>query len=241
MATALIFAGGTGSRMNSKAKPKQFLELHGKSILIYTIEYFELNEEVDNIVVVCLADWIDTLKEQLKRNYITKVKSIVEGGKSGQESIYNGLKEIYRNSSNPDKEIVLIHDGVRPLISSQLITKSIQSVREFGSAITVVPVKESIISTDDSDKIQKIHKRNNLKMARAPQSFYLKDIWYVHNEAIKDNKSNMVDSASLMMEYGYKLHTIDGVEENIKITTSFDYYIFRAIYEARENSQILGL
>ena len=95
MNTALIFAGGSGTRMNSKTKPKQFLELNGKAIIIHTIEYFERCSEIDNIAVVCIADWIDYFKELLKKNFITKVKWVVPGGSTGQESIYNGLKAIY--------------------------------------------------------------------------------------------------------------------------------------------------
>lgn len=239
MITAVIFAGGTGQRMNSKTKPKQFLQLHGKSIILYTIENFEFHNEIDNIVVVCLEGWIDTLREELNRFNITKVSAIVPGGDSGQSSIYNGLKEAHRQSKSQE-DIVLIHDGVRPFVSEKLISDNIASVKKYGSAITVVPAKESIVRTEGS-LIKDIYKRNTLTIAKAPQSFYLKDIWEVHNRAIKDGKKGIIDSAELMNIYGYELHTVEGLEENIKITTAYDYYIFRAIYEAKENSQIYGI
>ncbi|HYF84379.1 MAG TPA: IspD/TarI family cytidylyltransferase [Clostridia bacterium] len=238
--TALIFAGGTGKRMNSKSKPKQFLDLHGKPIIIHTIEYFEDHDEIDNIAVVCIAEWVNALKENLKLFNITKVKWIVEGGQTGQESIFNGLKAIYNDCDNPEDDIVLIHDGVRPLISEQLITENIESVRKYGSAITVSQAKETIVSIDGNEKISEIACRNVARIAKAPQSFYLKDIMTEHKRANEDNVVGMIDSASLMMYYGYNLHTIEGPPENIKITTPMDYYIFRAIYEARENSQIFG-
>lgn len=240
MVTALIFAGGTGKRMNSKSKPKQFLDLHGKPIIIHTIEYFEDHDEIDNIAVVCIAEWVNALKENLKLFNITKVKWIVEGGQTGQESIFNGLKAIYNDCDNPEDDIVLIHDGVRPLISEQLITENIESVRKYGSAITVSQAKETIVSIDGNEKISEIACRNVARIAKAPQSFYLKDIMTEHKRANEDNVVGMIDSASLMMYYGYNLHTIEGPPENIKITTPMDYYIFRAIYEARENSQIFG-
>ncbi|MFH5778026.1 IspD/TarI family cytidylyltransferase [Heyndrickxia oleronia] len=241
MVTALIFAGGTGKRMNSKSKPKQFLELHGKPILIHTIEYFEEHEEVDSIAVVCIPTWIDTLRDILKRYNITKVKWIVEGGNTGQESIFNGLNAIYNDCEEPKETIVLIHDGVRPLISEQLITDNIAIVKNYGSAITVSKAKETVTSIDSEGLIGMIADRTAARIAKAPQSFYLFDIMSAHKRAKQDNINEMIDSASLMKYYGYPLHTVECSSENIKITTPIDYYIFRAIYEARENSQIFGL
>lgn len=241
MATALIFAGGTGSRMNSKSKPKQFLNLFGKPVIIHTLEHFEYSEEIDSIAVVCRESWIGYLKEQLKHHYFEKVRWVVSGGETGQQSIYNGLKAIYESCDNPEETIVLIHDGVRPLINDKLISDNIEAVKQFGSAITVTKVVETVIHTNDNNEIVDIPSRKYAKIAKAPQSFYLSDIMAAHEKAIADNLFHMIDSASLMMHYGHKLHTVDGPVENIKITTPSDYYIFRAIYEARENSQIFGL
>lgn len=240
MNTALIFAGGSGTRMNSKSKPKQFLELNGKAIIIHTLEYFERCSEIDNIAVVCIEDWIDYLKELLKKNFITKVKWIVPGGSTGQESICNGLKAIYADCPDPKDSVVLIHDGVRPLISEQLIMDNIECVKKHGSSITVVPQNETVVSIDDTNMICGTTERSTARIARAPQSFILEDITEAHRKAIAEGKNNMIDSASLMMEYGHKLHVVEGPIENIKITTPSDFYIFRAIFEARENSQIFG-
>ena len=117
MNIALIFAGGTGQRMNSRTKPKQFLELNGKPILIHTLEHFEDHPEIDAVVVVCLKDWIPYLEDLVDRFSLHKLRWIAEGGASGQESIRNGLYTLERDESVPDDSIVLIHDGVRPLIS----------------------------------------------------------------------------------------------------------------------------
>ena len=235
----LIFACGVGSRMNSKQRPKQFLELNGRAIIIHTLEYFERHREIDAICIVCVEDWIEHLKELLERYHIKKVKFVVPGGETGQASIYNGLKAIHDNDEYKDS-IVLIHDGVRPLISEQLITDNILCVKENGSAITVAPAIETIVSTDAKNSITKIMDRKDCKLARAPQSFFMKDIFEVHTKAIADGNTNMIDSASLMQHYGFKLTTVDGPVENIKITTPMDFYLFRAIYEIRENSQIFG-
>ena len=240
MVSALILAGGTGSRMNSKSMPKQFLELHGKPIIIHTLEFFEKNKSIDNIVVVCLAGWIDYLKEQVKKFNLNKPIFYVEGGKDGQSSRYNGLKFLYSQSTTPNSDIVLIHDGVRPLITDELITTCIESVKNNGSAITVSPARETITVVNDDNTIELATNRTYTKIARSPQGFFLEDIVKTHETAIKDGINNSTDAAALMLQYNKVLHTIEGPVENIKITTPSDYYIFRALYEARENSQILG-
>ena len=239
MNIALIFAGGTGQRMNSKSKPKQFLELHGKPILVHTLEYFENHEKIDAICIVCLSGWEEELRRMLKLYQIEKVKWITTGGETGHDSIYNGLKVLMKECNSDD--IVLIHDGVRPLITEELISANIDMVKIHGNAITVEAVAESIVVMDDSDNvINSIPKRHLTKVAKAPQSFYLKDIWEVHELAQKDGFKS-IDSSDLMYRYGRVLYTVKSTPYNIKIATPSDYYVFRAIYEARENSQIFGL
>ncbi|MCI9595650.1 MAG: 2-C-methyl-D-erythritol 4-phosphate cytidylyltransferase [Lachnospiraceae bacterium] len=239
MNIAIIFAGGTGQRMNTRTKPKQFLELHGKPILVYTIEQFQNHKLIDEIILVSLEDWIDYCEELIDKYKLTKVNTIVPGGRNGQESIYHGLrkaKELY------DKDtIVLIHDGVRPLIDQETITKNINSVKLNGSAITVIPATETIIMTGESGQVETIIDRSKCRMARAPQSFWLLDIVQAHERAIKENKTSFIDSVSLMQFYGFKLYPIEGSIENIKITTPLDFYTFKSIIDARENFQILGI
>ena len=239
MNIGLIFAGGSGARMNTKGMPKQFLQMNGKAIIIHTLEYFERCKDIDAIVVVCLEEYIEYLQSLLSANRITKVKRIVPGGKCGQESIYHGLCAAEEITDGED--IVLIHDGVRPLISEELLSSSIQMVKEKGNAITVTPATETIVQTENGETISNIIDRKSCYIAKAPQSFYLKDILKVHRQAIVDNKCDCIDSASLMREYGYSLNLLEGSNENIKITNPSDFYILRAILEARENSQIFGL
>ena len=240
MNIALIFAGGTGQRMNSGTRPKQFLELHGKPIIIYTIEHFENHPEIDGIAVVCLESWSPYFRRQLQKFGVEKVKWIVPGGATGQGSIRNGLTALWEDGSVPRDATVLIHDGVRPLINEKVITDNIDSVRRFGNGITVTPAIETVISINGGGEVDKIYDRSVCRLARAPQSFRLCDIVEAHRKAAADGKENMIDSAMLMSHYGATLHIVDGPAENIKITTPSDYYTFRAMYEARENTQILG-
>lgn len=241
MNIALIFAGGVGSRMNSKSKPKQFLELNGKPIIIHTIEHFEKHEEIDQIAVVCIESWIDFLKNELEKYNIKKVTCIIPGGNTAQDSTRKGLFTIEKIiNCKPEDVVVLIHDGVRPLINEDLITDNIESVKKYGNAITVVPAIETIVEVNDQE-IDEVLNRSRCKMARAPQSFVLKDILDAERKSIEDKWDEAIDCASLMHHYGIKLHTVDGPVENIKITNPSDFYIFRAMVEARENSQIWGI
>ena len=239
MNIGVIFAGGVGSRMHSKVKPKQFLEIHNKPIIIHTLEHFEKNEEIDAVVIACIEEWIPYLEKLLYKFRIEKVKKIVAGGKSGQLSIYNGLcaaKEIAQNK----RAIVLIHDGVRPLISSGLLSDNIRCVKEHGSAITAGVVKETIVVVDEEGCIEHVPSREKSRVAKAPQSFWLDDILNAHNRALKENICDAIDSCTLMKQYGYKLYMIDGPYENIKITSPDDFYTMRAILDAKENAQIYG-
>ena len=240
MNIGVIFAGGVGCRMRSKERPKQFLEICNKPIIVYTLEHFENNADIDAIVIACLEEWIPYLEELLYKYRIEKVKKIVPGGRTGQLSIYNGLlaaKEI----AGEEDSVVLIHDGVRPLINSRLLSENIKCVKENGSAITTGVVKETIIVVDEKGDVEAIPTRDKSRVAKAPQSFWLRDILEVHEAALKDGVDNCIDSCTMMKNYGHKLHIVDGPSENIKITTPEDFYEMRAILEAKENAQIYGL
>lgn len=235
---AIIFAGGTGNRMNTKSKPKQFLELHGKPILIYTLEIFDNHPEIDGIILVVLESWIGYCEDLISKFGLKKVKAVIAGGDSALSSQRNGLlkaAELFESGS-----VVLIHDGVRPMIDEDTIKNNIESVKAHGSAITVSPAIETIAVKTETGEIGEIIERSKVEMARAPQSFFLADILEAHEKAEKDG-INFIDSASLMQHYGHRLFTVEGLPENIKITTPNDFYTFRALVDARENSQIFGI
>jgi 2-C-methyl-D-erythritol 4-phosphate cytidylyltransferase len=233
----VIFAGGVGTRMSAGTKPKQFLELNGKPIIIYTIEHFENHPAIEGIVVVCIESWIDTLKSMVEQANLHKVRWIVPGGATGQESIFRGLMVLSKHLGEQRDAVVLIHDGVRPLISAELISANIDAVLRFGSAITVTGSSETIVQIDGNGDVSNTINRDSAYMARAPQSFYLQNIYNAHLRAIADNELNMVDSACLMRHYGFPLHVVPGPVENIKITTPIDFYMSIAICKAHERGK----
>ena len=234
---AVIFAGGSGKRMNTVSRPKQFLELRGKPIIIYTLELFDTHPNIDGIVVVCIESWIPFLEKQLKKFDITEVDEIVPGGDTGQDSIYNGLSATSKHFA--DDSCVLIHDGVRPLITQQTISDNVNKVREKGNCITCVPATETFV-VQQNDGSLNIPSRADSLIARAPQSFILSDILSAHEKARQEGKHDFIDSCTMMSYYGHQMNTIIGPMENIKITTPTDFFIFRAMVEVHENQQIFG-
>lgn len=240
MNIGVIFAGGVGSRMNSKEKPKQFLTIYGKPIIVHTVELFQFHKQIDAVVIACIESWIPYMKNLVQQYNLDKVKEIVPGGKTGQESIYNGLCAAEQVAGGKNS-IVLIHDGVRPLITEKTITDNISSVLQYGSAITSVKVKETVLMVSEDNKINYVPDRSITRLARAPQSFFLSEILSIHRKAINDGKIDFIDSCSMMQYYNRPLYLVEGPQENIKITTPDDFYSMRAILEARENSQIYGL
>ena len=215
MNIAVIFAGGVGRRMHMNDLPKQFLEVYGKPVIIHTLEKFENHDEIDAIVIACVKEWMPYMNELITKYHLQKVKSVVMGGSTGQESIYNGLKAA--EAIAYERAVVLIHDGVRPFINSEVISNNIKSVKEHGSAITTSKVTETILVVDETNRINEVPNRANSRVAKAPQSFWLDDI---------------------LQFYGKTLHLVDGPIENIKVTTPQDIFTMRSVFEAREILQM---
>ena len=233
MNVAVIFAGGVGKRMGKTDKPKQFIEICGKPIIIHTLEVFEKNKNIDAIIVASKEEWIDYLEDLLVKYNIKKVVKVVPGGETGQMSIFNGIKcakEMYE-----DDTIVLIHDGVRPFIDSKLIDANIENVKEKGSAISSVYATETEVLINENNYIKNVIDRGESLIAKAPQSFYLKDIYDVHIKAQNDGIINSIDSCTLMYEYKKPLSIVLTDYDNIKITTIKDIVLAQSIYERRNN------
>lgn len=239
MNIAVIFAGGIGIRMHSKDRPKQFLNIHSKPIIIYTLEKFNSHPDIDAIVVACKEEWIDYLSSLAYQFGIDKIKKIVRGGETGQMSIYHGLMAAKEIAGTEDV-VVLIHDGVRPLIDEDIISKNICNVRMHGSAITSAKVSETILVVNQSEEICLVPERDESRVAKAPQSFWLSEILEAHIMAQKEGKKDYIDSCTLMKHYGHSLFLVDGSVDNIKITTQNDFYVMRAILDAREDRQLYG-
>ena len=224
---ALIIAGGVGARMHQDI-PKQFIHVHDRPVIVYTLEAFQKHPSIDAIEVVCLEGWHDVLMAYAKQFAITKLEKIVNGGETGFESIRNGLFDIssrYKDS----EDVVLIHDSIRPMVSQDIISDNIRVCREHGNAITVIPCTAVMLRTNDALTSNEQIPRDNLKITQTPQTFYLQDILSAHREADERGITNSIASCSLYIELGRKLHFSIGSEKNIKLTTSEDIEIFTSL------------
>lgn len=197
MNIAMIFAGGRGVRMGSGI-PKQFLEIHGKPVLVHTLELFQEHDMIDKIYISVLEDYIGKTQKLVDRYGLDKVVSIIPGGATAQDSIYNVLKDAEKE--NDGDSIVLLHDGVRPFVSYDTIKQNIESVQKYGSAITCTACYETILLSRSGEKVDSVPYRKDTFAAQAPQSFRLKDIIAAHDEvrAINPSYENMVDACTIM-------------------------------------------
>ena len=232
---AILTAAGTGTRTHQDI-PKQFLHVENKPIIIYTMEAFQKHPSIDEICVVILEGWEQVLWAYAKQFNITKLKYVVQGGNSGQESIYNGLKSIKEDHSNTD--IVLVHDGNRPMVSSEIITDSLVKQRQYGSAVAVIPCTEVVFVSKEGESSHHSIKREELWRTQTPHSYSLGDLWEAHQEAREKGITNMAASCSLMAALGKDSFFSKGSEKNIKITTIDDIEIFKALLVAKRDEWI---
>jgi 2-C-methyl-D-erythritol 4-phosphate cytidylyltransferase len=235
---AVVFAGGVGSRMGTRALPKQFLEVHGKPIIIHTLEHFENHPDIDGIAVAILAKYRDHLSKLLNRFEITKVRWVVDGGDTGQSSRHAALRAVAADCAGDS--VVLIHDGVRPLITSTLISQNIDSVQRHGSGITCTKFNETVVWSE-TQELDRVIPREFIYAAQAPQSFRLAEILGLYDQAVADGIEDSIDSCTLMHHYHRPVFRVDGPRSNMKITTAEDFYICRTLFEIIENQQIVGM
>lgn len=237
---AIIFAGGSGVRMGA-GKPKQFLEVNGKPIIIHTLDIFENHPDVDEIYIACKEEYIEMLRKMLRRFDIMKVRDIVPGGNTGMDSIYNALKAAERQCD--EETVVLIHDGVRPCITGKLIDEVIETVGRKGSVATCTPLFETPIISQSGESVEQTPNRADCYTAQAPQAFRLGEILEVHEKVRKENPGyhGIVDNCTLMRHYGKSVAIVKGPRSNIKVTTPEDLYIFKAMIEFHETKDALGI
>ncbi|MBR1629946.1 MAG: 2-C-methyl-D-erythritol 4-phosphate cytidylyltransferase [Lachnospiraceae bacterium] len=239
MNIAIIFAGGSGIRMGAGI-PKQFLEINGKPILIHTMHLFQHHHEIDKIYAAVQEDYIDYVKDLADEFRVTKLAKVVAGGESAQDSIYHALKAAAEE--NPPDSIVLIHDGVRPFVAYDVISKNIESVKKYGNAITSTPCFETILVSKDGRQVDSVPYRKETFSGQAPQSFYLQEIIESHEkiQATETGYENMVDACTIIRTLGQTAYLVEGNRGNIKVTTPEDVYLLRALLQYQENEQAFG-
>tara|TARA_B100002019_G_scaffold96729_1_gene83259 strand:- start:7456 stop:8178 length:723 start_codon:yes stop_codon:yes gene_type:complete len=237
---ALILTGGVGQRLRKSGLPKQFIELYGKPIVAHTIEKFEHCKEIDQIIVVCHSSWLEKMHAIINKFEFKKVISIVPGGKERHDSVELGLQEVKKKSKKED--LVLIHDGVRPLVKEKTIVENIRIAKENGNAMTVRPVVESVVVTEgETAENADFKDRDNTYTLTSPQTFKINELILAYKELKKITSEPILDSSLVYAKLGKKIHLVKEQELNLKITTAEDFYYFRSILELEEKKLIFGL
>lgn len=225
---ALILAGGSGNRMGQDI-PKQFIHVDGCPIIIHTLSAFQNHPGIDGVAVVCLEGWETVLQSYANQFFITKLKWIFPGGRSGMESIHNGIYGL-KDAGCKDEDLVLIHDAVRPLLPQDIISSNIAVCKKYGYAITGIKCREAILESEDGFTSTKSIPRDCLIRTQTPQTFRLGDIIKAHEEAKEKGITDSVASCTLMAELGGReMHIVPGSEKNLKITTIEDLELIKAL------------
>lgn len=237
MNVALIIAGGKGHRMNQEI-PKQFLNVNDKPIIIYTLEHFQKHPEIDAIEVVCLDGWHDILWAYAKQFGISKLKWVISGGNTAQESIRNGVFEL-REVCGPE-DMVVLHDGIRPLVDDFVLTDVIVQCKKYGNAVTSLPYNEQIFVTEDGETTTQYVPRDTLRRVSTPQAYNYAKLLWAYEKAFSENIGIQASTYAntLMVELGERLHFAMGSDKNIKLTTKDDLELFKALLHTRQEDWI---
>lgn len=227
MNIALIIAGGSGQRLGQDI-PKQFINVYDKPILIYTLEGFQKHPQIDEIGLVCLDGWHDVVRAYAKQFNIDKLKWIISGGETAQESIREGVYHL--EGKCHDDDTIIIHDGIRPLVDDSVLSDVIMKCERYGNAVTALPYNEQIFVADDDASTTRYIPRETLRRVATPQAYQYGSLNRAYHEAY-EREIGIYGSAytnTMMVELGEKLYFAAGSDKNIKITTKDDLELFKA-------------
>lgn len=229
MNIGLLIAGGSGNRMGQDI-PKQFMHVDGAPIIIWTLRAFEQHPDINAIAVVCLKGWETVLLSYANQFCIQKLKWIFPGGDTGFESIHNGIYGL-KEAGCSDEDLVLIHDGVRPLLSQEIISSNIATCKAYGYAVTGIQCREAILESHNGFTTKTSIPRDTLIRTQTPQTFRLGNIIKAHEHAKVKGITNTVSSCTLIaeLEEDIEMHIVPGSEKNIKITTVEDLEMIKAL------------
>lgn len=237
MNIALLTAAGKSTRMGQDV-PKQFLTVNERPVIVYTMEAFQQHPEIDEILVVCLPDWETVLQAYANQFNITKLKRIVHGGESGQESIYNGIMDLAKDHDMED--LILIHDGNRPFVPFQMISECISTAVKYGCSVAATPCQEAMMTTEDGIVSTGSIDRAALRRTQTPHGFRLGKMCQLHRAAREKGIKETAATCALMAELGEPVYFYKGTEKNIKLTTLDDMDIFKALLMAKRSDWLKG-
>ena len=223
---ALITAAGKGTRLVGVGIPKQFLRVRGKPILIYSAEAFNNNELIDEIYIVTSKEHIEEVTRLCRQYEINKLVDVVEGGQTRQQSVFNGIMAVKTHETSDD-DIILIHDGARPLVDESIINDNIKACLEYDAVETVIPLTDTVIRSSNGQNVDEIPDRNELYQVQTPQTFRFKLILDAHKRF--ESLKLATDDAQLVHNMGKPVHLVEGNKKNLKITTIEDLGLMESL------------
>jgi len=234
MVFGVLLAGGIGSRMGNNEKPKQYLNIADKPIIIHTIEKFYLNDKFEKLYVLCPEQWIGHTKN-LIRKYIGENDhlQVIAGGETRNETIMNAIRQIESEYEVDDETIILTHDSVRPFVTHRIIEENIEYASKYGACDTAIPATDTIVQSDDNQVITTVPDRNKMYQGQTPQTFRLKKLKALYESLTDEEKNIMTDAAKIFVIKGEKVHLVEGEVSNIKITYPYDLKVAEALIQDR--------
>ena len=235
MNVALVIAGGSGHRMGQSI-PKQFINIYDKPVLIYTLESFQNHPKIDAIEVVCIDGWHDMLRAYANQFGITKLKWVVSGGASGQESIRNGIYNL--EGICADEDIVVIHDGIRPMMDDAVLSNVLVTCEKYGNGVSSLPYNEQIFVIDDEKSTTRYIPRETLRRVSTPQAYKFGKLLWAYKKAFAEEIGIYGASYTntMMADLGERLYFAEGSDRNIKLTTKDDLELFKAYLKMEKNT-----
>lgn len=223
MIFGVVLAGGVGSRMGNVEKPKQFLTVGDKPIIVHTLEKFYVNSKFEQIIVLTPSQWINHTKNLIKK-YLPDPSRVVviEGGSTRNETIMNSIAHIEKNFGLDEDTIIVTHDSVRPFLTHRIIEDNIRYAQEFGATDTVIPATDTIVEGADHQCISNIPDRSIMYQGQTPQAFKAKQLRDVYESLTEKEKDILTDACKILVLKGYKVHLVEGEVFNIKITYPYD-------------------
>ena len=230
MIFAAILAGGIGNRMGNVDKPKQYMLLGSKPIIIHTIEKFYINNKFEKIIVLCPKSWIKHTQDLIYRHIDrTDCIVVIEGGSIRNDTIMNAIKFIEEKYDIDDESVIVTHDSVRPFLTHRIIEENIEFAQKYGACDTVIPATDTIVESQDGEMISSIPNRKLLFQGQTPQSFKVLKLKKLYNDLNDEEKETLTDAAKIFVIKGEKVHLVDGEVNNIKITYPYDLKVANGI------------
>lgn len=236
MVYGVILAGGVGSRMGGD-KPKQYLNIKNKPIIIYTIEKFFTVSEFEKIIVLCPKQWVEHTKNLIEKHIapIGDKVAVIEGGETRNETIMNAIKFIDEQGNLDDDTIIVTHDSVRPFVTHRIILENIESAKQYGACDTVVPATDTIVESDDNKQISVIPDRSKMYQGQTPQSFNAMKLKNMYYSLTEDEKKILTDAAKIFVIKGEPVALVQGETYNMKITYPYDLRVAKSLLEDEDN------